>query len=302
MTKQKTDYKKFLEPEYISKIKTLQLKARAVVEGFMVGLHKSPYHGFSVEFSQHRPYMQGDAIKNIDWKLYAKSERYYIKQFEEETNLISHIILDVSKSMNYKNKANVTKLEYAATLAASLAFIMSQQQDAVGLINYSDKIEDYLPPKSTRIHLRNILAKIENLQSENKTDTASCLTEAVEKVKRRGLVIIISDLFDEPEKILKAVKKYNSKKNEVIIFQVLDPIEKSFGFEKDGIFIDSETNEEITTFPRQIQKSYQQAFGEFLNTLKSECMKSGIEYNLLQTSEPYDKALFAYFKKRYKLV
>jgi len=280
----------------------LELKVRSVVEGFMVGLHKSPYHGFSSEFSQHRPYMQGDPIKNIDWKLYGKSEKYFTKQFEEDTNLLCHILVDVSKSMDYKNKGLITKSEYSTVLAASLSFIMNSQQDSVGMAIFSDKIESYLPPKSHRVQLKNIFSELEKIHLANKTDAASCLKEVITKIKKRGLVIIISDFFDDIEKVLKAIKLYKTKNNEVIVFQILDPIEKNFAFSKDGIFVDIESGEEITTFATQIQKSYQDKFSEFLSRIKSECMMSGIEYNLLLTSDSYDKALLSYFRKRLKLI
>ncbi len=292
---------KNLDPAFISKLNSLELKARYVVEGFMVGLHKSPYHGFSVEFSQHRSYMQGDPIKNIDWNVYAKSDKYFIKQFEEETNLISHINLDISASMDYKHSGEITKLEYANILAASLIYIMIQQQDAVGLSLYSDKIENYLPPKSTKVYSRNLMKAIETTGASSKTDTAKCLNAIADKIKRRGLVVIISDLFDDPDTMLSTIKKFHFKKNEVIVFQVLDPIEQSFAFGKDAIFIDKETGEEMTTQPNQIQKAYQDSMKDYLERLKSECLSHGIEYNLISTTTPFDKALLSYFRKRSRL-
>lgn len=292
---------KNLDPAFISKLNSLELKARYVVEGFMVGLHKSPYHGFSVEFSQHRSYMQGDPIKNIDWNVYAKSDKYFIKQYEEETNLISHINLDISASMDYKHSGKITKLEYGNILAASLIYIMIQQQDAVGLSLYSDKIENYLPPKSTRVYSKNLMKAIEATGPSNKTDTAKCLNSIADKIKRRGLVVIISDLFDDPETMLTTIKKFHFKKNEVIVFQILDPVEQSFAFGKDAIFIDKETREEMTTQPYQIQKAYQEAMKNYLDRLKSECLGSGIEYNLITTTTPFDKALLSYFRKRSRL-
>ena len=295
------DYKKFLDPLVISKLKTLELRARMVVEGFKVGLHRSPYHGFSVEFSEHRPYMQGDALKNVDWKVFAKSEKYFIKQYEEETNLICNIFVDVSKSMNYKYAGKIAKLEYATILAASLAYVMIDQQDSVGLAIYSDKIQSYLPPKSNRVYLRTILAALDKIEPEGATATSRCLDSVAEKIKKRGLTVIISDFFDDLDSILNALKHIHYKKNEVIIFQILDPIEKSFGFDSDSIFVDIETGEQMTTQPHQIQRAYQQAMNEYLTKLKKECLNFGIEYNLIDTSQPFDKALISYFAKRSKL-
>lgn len=295
------DYRKFLDPSVISKLNSLELKARLVVEGFMVGLHKSPYHGFSVEFTEHRPYMQGDGLKDIDWKVYGKTERFFIKQYEEETNLKSFILLDTSSSMKYSSGKNLTKLEYASTLVAGLTYLMIKQQDAVGLALYAEKINKYFPPKMSKAYMHEILKSIASVKASDKTRTAECLNIIAEKIKRRGLVIIVSDFFDDINSILKALKHFRYKKNEVIVFQILDPIERSFAFGKDAIFKDLETLEEMTTQPYQIQKSYREAMNEFINRIKSECLNSNIEYNLIETSAPFDKALFSYIQKRARL-
>jgi len=295
------DHKNFLDPSFISKLNSLELKARLVVEGFMVGLHKSPYHGFSVEFSEHRAYMQGDNLKDVDWKVFGKTEKYFIKQYEEETNLRSYIFLDTSNSMAYSSGNNISKLDYSITLAAALSYLMIHQQDAVGLTLYSEKINKFLPPKSSRAYLQEILKNLANVQASEKTNTAESLSEAAEKIKRKGLVIIISDFFDDINSVLKALKHFSYKKNEVIVFQVLDPIEKTFSFGKDAIFKDLETGDEITTQPYQIQKAYREAMSEFTNRIKTECLNSNIDYNLIDTSDPYDKALFRYLQKRSKL-
>ncbi len=294
-------FKNYLEPSLVSKLKSLELKAKTVVEGFKVGLHRSPYHGFSAEFSEHKPYMQGDPIKNIDWKIYGKTDKFFIKQFEEETNLSCHILLDISSSMDYKEKGEITKLEYGTILAASLSYLMIQQQDAVGLSLYSDKIESYLTPKASRVYLHTILSSLHNINSTNKTETASCLNSIAQKIKKRGLVIVISDFFDSPDEILSALKHFKYKKNEVIVFQILDPIEKSFAFGNDAVFVDKETSEEITTQPYQIQKAYQSAMKDYLHQLKSDCLNNKIEYNLIETTTAFDKALFSYFKKRARM-
>lgn len=296
------DYRKYLDPSVVSKLNSLELKARLVVEGFMVGLHKSPYHGFSVEFSEHRPYMQGDALKNIDWSVYAKTDKYYIKQFEEETNLISHVMLDVSRSMDFTYGSNPKKLEYGATLAASLIYIMLRQQDAAGIALYSDKIEAMLPPKSNRAYLTELLRTIASVKPSGKTRTAGCLNQIAEKVRQRGLVIIISDFFDDTESVLTALKHFRYMKNEVIVFQILDPLEMSFNFGADAVFKDMETGEEMTTQPFHVQKAYREAMQSFIERIKEECLNSSIEYNLIDTSTPYDKALLSYFKKRHRLL
>jgi uncharacterized protein (DUF58 family) len=301
MEQENRDYKKYLLPSVISKVNSFELKARLIVEGFMVGLHKSPYHGFSVEFSEHRQYLQGDNIKDIDWKVFGKTERYFIKQYEEETNLRSYILVDSSASMNYSSEGNVSKFEYASTLAAALAYLMIKQQDAVGLTLYSDKINKNYPPKASRAYLTEMLRGLASETASSKTKTAECLDTIAEKIKRRGLVVIISDLFDDTSKVISALKHFRYQKNEVIVFQILDPVERSFSFGKDAIFHDLETDEEITTQPYQIQKAYREAFDEFINRIKSECLNSNIEYNLMDTSTPFDKALFSYIQKRSKL-
>ncbi|HSD62332.1 MAG TPA: DUF58 domain-containing protein [Ignavibacteriaceae bacterium] len=298
MAKVSQDYKNYLNPSIVSKLNSLELKARLVVEGFMVGLHKSPYHGFSVEFTEHRPYMQGDSLKDIDWKVYGKTERFFIKQYEEETNLKSYLLLDTSKSMQYQSDGNISKLEYGVTLVAALSYLMIKQKDAVGLTIYADEIKSYFPPRASKSYLQEILKNLSSLKASNRTNTAPCLNSIAEKIKRRGLVIIISDLFDDVNSILTALKHFRYQKNEVIVFQLLDPIERSFSFGKDAIFKDLETEEEMTTRPYQIQKAYQQAMADFVNTIKKECLNSNIEYNLIDTSTPFDKALFSYIQKR----
>jgi uncharacterized protein (DUF58 family) len=295
------DYKKYLNPSVISKLNSLELRARLVVEGFMVGLHKSPYHGFSVEFSEHRPYMQGDSLKDIDWKVYGKSEKYFIKQYEEETNLKSYILLDTSKSMNYASEGNVSKLEYASTLVAGLSYMMIRQQDAVGLSLYSEKINKYLPPKASKTYLHEILKNLSDAKASDKTNTASSLHSIAEKIKRRGLVVIVSDLFDDVDSVLTALKHFRYKKNEVIVFQILDSQERNFAFGNDAKFKDMETEDEITTQPYQIQKAYKEAMSDFVGKIKTQCLNSNIEYNLIETSMPFDKALFSYIQKRAKL-
>jgi uncharacterized protein (DUF58 family) len=245
--------------------------------------------------------MQGDNLKDVDWKVFGKTEKYFIKQYEEETNLRSYVFLDTSNSMSYNSGNNLSKLDYSLTLAAALSYLMIHQQDAVSLTLYSEKINKYLPPKSSRAYLQEILKHLANVEASEKTNTAASLNESAEKIKRRGLVVIISDFFDDINSVLKALKHFSYKKNEVIVFQVLDPIEKSFSFGKDAIFKDLETGDELTTQPYQIQKAYREAMGEFINRIKAECLNSNIDYNLLETSDPYDKALLRYIQKREKL-
>ena len=295
------DYRKYLQPDVVAKLVNMELVARLVVEGFITGLHKSPYHGFSVEFAEHRAYMPGDEIKRIDWKIYGKTDRYYVKQFEEETNLKSYIVVDASRSMSYGSDGRMSKLTYASYITAALAQLMVQQRDAVGLTLYDEKIRTYMPPHATKSYLREILRQLELVKASNKTGTAASLHEIAERIKRRGLVIILSDLFDNPVEVMSALRHFRHKKNEVIVMQVLDPLERSFAFGRDAVFKDLETSEELTTQPWHIQKAYQQSMKEFLDGYKRACRENNIDYVVLDTATPFDVALFEYLHKRQRM-
>ncbi len=292
---------KYLQPAVVAQLANMELRARLVVEGFITGLHKSPYHGFSVEFTEHRQYMPGDEIKHIDWKAYGKTDRFYIKQFEEETNLKSYLIVDVSRSMDYASKGNLKKFEYASYVAAALSFLMIEQRDAVGLTLFDEGVRVSLPPRATRSYLKEILKELESAQPENKTGTSASLNLIAEQIKRRGLVIVLSDLFDTPESVMTALKHFRHKGHEVVVMQILDPLERSFAFDGDAIFKDLETQEELMTQPWHIQKAYQQSMQEFLDFYKRQCRDNSIDYVLLDTSTPFDKALFEYLNKRKRM-
>jgi uncharacterized protein (DUF58 family) len=295
------DYRKYLLPEVVAKISNMELVARLVVEGFITGLHKSPYHGFSVEFAEHRQYMPGDEIKHIDWKIYGKTDRYYIKQFEEETNLKAYLIVDVSRSMAYGSPGQMRKLEYARSIAAALAHLMVQQRDAVGLTLFDETVRTYMPPHATKSYLREILTALERADAGKATATAASLHTIADRIKRRGLVIILSDLFDDPAQVMSALRHFRHKKNEVIVMQVLDPLERSFAFGSDAVFKDLETGEELTTQPYHIQKAYQSSMKEFLERYKVSCRENNIDYVLLDTSTPFDVALFEYLHRRKRM-
>jgi len=294
------NYRKYLDPEIISRLARMDLRAKLVVEGFIVGLHKSPYHGFSVEFAEHRKYTPGDPIKHIDWKVYAKSDRYYIKEFEEETNLKAYILMDASGSMGYLSESakGINKLQYGSYLAAALTYLMLRQQDAVGLVTFDTDLRQYIPPRTHPTHLHLILKELENLEAKSDTDVSITFHQLAEKIKRRGLIIIISDLLDEPDKVLSALKHFRHKKNEVIVFHILDEYEIKFPFSNEAIFKDLETGEEILTQPWEIRKAYREAMQEFIDYYKLHCRQSLIDYVPITTSTPYDKALLAYLNKR----
>lgn len=291
---------RFLDPNILSKIANLELIAKFVVEGFISGLHKSPYHGFSVEFSQYRPYMPGDDIKYIDWKVFARSDRYYIKQFEEETNLCCYIFLDISASMQYSSNqiSQISKLEYGCFLAASLAYFMTKQRDAIGFVSFDDSIADFFPAKSNPAHLHRILIALENLKIGKRTDLSAPTHEVAERLKKRGLIVMISDLFDDVASTMKALKHLRYSGHEIILFQILDHQELHFEFDRFTRFVDIETGKEILTLPKAIRKDYLNRLKVFIDEYKIECHREGIDYNLLDTSIPLDLALMSYLAKR----
>lgn len=294
------DYRKYLDPATVSKLASIELKARLVVEGFIVGLHRSPYHGFSVEFAEHRQYMPGDDFKHVDWKVYGKSDRFYIKQFEEETNLKAYILLDASRSMGYKSDG-ISKLEYGSYLAASLAYLMLRQQDAPGLLVYDERVRAYIPPKGARSHITPILRQLDDTRPSNQTDAAVAFHELADRVKRRGLIIVISDLLDEPERMLLGLKHFRHRQHEVIVFHVLDPFERDFAYRSEARFKDMETGREILADPWQVRGEYVRRSGEHIDSLTRACRESRIDYHLLDTSVPFDRALFEYLAKRSKM-
>ncbi len=294
------DYRKYLNPETVSRLSSIELKARLLVEGFIVGLHRSPYHGFSVEFAEHRQYMPGDDFKHIDWKVFGKSDRYFIKQFEEETNLKAYILLDASNSMGFKSNG-ISKLEYGSYLAASLSYLMLKQQDAPGLLVYDEKIRSYIPPKGARSHITPILKQLDATIPSNKTDASVAFHELADRIKRRGLIIVISDLLDDPDKMLLGLKHFRHRQHEVIVFQILDPYERNFAYKAEARFKDLETGRELLTDPWQIRKDYISRLDKYLDKISKACSDSHIDYHLLDTSVPFDKALFGYLAKRSKL-
>ena len=223
-------YKKYMDPQTINKIENLSLRARLVVEGFIIGMHRSPYHGFSVEFSEHRPYGYGDEIKYIDWKLWGKTDRFYIKQFEEETNLKCHLILDKSSSMNFSS-TNITKFDYSKSLAAALTYLMIKQQDAIGLTTFDEKIDISITPKSKMSHLNLLLKTMHNAKPGGETNVSLLLHTLAESIQKRGLIILISDLLDNQEDVVKGLRHFRYKGHEVIIFHIIDPKEINLDFE-----------------------------------------------------------------------
>ena len=247
----------------------MALRARLVVEGYIIGQHKSPYHGFSVEFAEHRAYGPGDEIRHVDWKLYGKTDRYYVKQYEEETNLKAYILLDTSRSMKYTS-GTVTKLDYASYLSAALTYLMLNQQDGTGLILFDEKIQKFIPPRSTPSYLNTILKNLEKPTFGSDTDIGLVLHEMAERIKKRGLVILISDLMDDQEAVLSGLKHFRHNKQEVILFHILDRKELDFKFNTRTRFKDMESASQLTTEPWQIKSSYKKRIQRLQNDYKKK--------------------------------
>ena len=294
------DKRKYLEPEMVARLSNMSLRARLVVEGYIIGQHKSPFHGFSVEFAEHRAYGPGDEIRHIDWKLYGKTDRFFVKQYEEETNLRSYILLDTSRSMEYKSN-KISKLDYGNYLSAALAYLMINQQDGVGLTLFDNQIQTFIPPRSKPSHVNTILTHLDKTGSGKDTDVGIVLHEMAERIKKRGLIILISDLFDETENIINGLKHFRHNKQEIIVFHVMDRKELNFDFSNRTKFKDMETDEQITTEPWKIRKIYQKAIQSYQDELRLRCREQKIDYVPLFTDQNLDLALNEYLKKRQRL-
>ena len=299
-------YKNYLEPTTISRLSNMNLRARLVVEGFMTGLHRSPYHGFSVEFAEHRQYMPGDEIRYLDWKVYGKTDRFYVKQFEEETNLKCYILLDQSASMGIKQAGEVNKFQYASYLASAFSYLMIHQRDAVGLTLFNQKVNRYLPPRSIMSHLTRLLSELENAKPAGVADWGTSLSRMAEKIKRRGLVIIISDfmprdLDDDPKHILSGLKHFRHRRNEVLALQVLDPLDYRFDFKSDVIFEDVESGMQMPSQPNHIRAAVQKEIDDYLSWFKRQCQENKIDYALLDTTMNFDQGLLPFLLKRKRM-
>jgi len=301
---------RYLDPQVVSRLKNMELRARLVVEGFITGLHKSPYHGFSVEFAEHRPYNSGDALRHVDWKVYAKTDRYYVKQYEEETNLRHYVVLDTSPSMRFCHSGSLSKLEYGTYLSAALHYMMVRQRDATGLIAFDSRIHTMLRPGSTARYLRQVLAQLEQILSNprqvRETGAARALHEVAKRIHRRSLVVIISDLYetaDAQESVIRALRHLRHQGHEVLIFHVLESAtERLFNLpDRPVILRDMESGEEMPLHPAQLREAYVEKMSRICDDLKRQCLRHDINYVELDTAVPYDTALTAYLNKRHNL-
>ncbi|MAG54823.1 MAG: DUF58 domain-containing protein [Planctomycetes bacterium] len=295
------DYSKYLDPKILNKVGNLEVKARLIVEGFMSGLHESPYKGSSVEFAEHREYVPGDDIRYLDWKVYAKSDRYYIKEFEEETNLKAYVVVDTSNSMTYTGgEANKTsKLDYAKYVAASILYLVQKQRDAGALVTFGDGVRSFLPPSSSGAHFRNCMKELTEAPAEGETDLGAIFNEIAERLRSRSLVIILSDLFDDNEEgMLRGLHRMAHRGHDVVVFHVLDKDELEFPFERMTRFEGLEIDERILADPRALREAYMNELSEFQTRMKSACLSGRMDYQVLDTSRPLDLALSTYLAQR----
>lgn len=288
---------RFLAPEVLARISSLELLARTVVEGFISGLHRSPFTGFSTEFAEYRQYMPGDDLRHLDWRLYGRTDRYYIKKYRADTNTQCHIIVDASASMRYSSGA-VTKLQYAQFLAASLAYLVNRQQDAVGFVAFDQEVRTQIPALSRTGHLRTIFGHLSRLEPGSETRTSAVLHEIAERLTKRGIVVVISDFYDEPDALLSAFQHLSFKGNDVITFQVLDRNELEFDFDEPVLLEDLETEEQMHVLPDILAEGYREAIRRHVERIREGAANNRVDYELLTTDKALDFALFSFLSKR----
>jgi len=290
--------KNYLDPKTLDRIKRLDVRARLVVEGFLTGNHRSPYNGFAVEFATHREYSPGDDLRHIDWKVWSRSDRLYIKEYEEETNLKCHLILDCSRSMRYGEATGWSKFDYAATAAAALTYLLQQQQDAVGLTLFSNQIDKRLKPSASPAHLKLMLHELQQTEPAQATDVQDVFQLLGNQIRQRGLVVLISDLFLEPVELDRAIKQFRLRRHEVIIFHIMHRDELSFPFEENTKFRGLEDSVELLTEPRALRRAYLDSLDAYMQEIKRVCATSGVDHVLLDTSQPLDAVLSSYLNFR----
>ena len=286
-----------IDTRALMQIRSLELRARIVAQGFWSGIHRSPYHGFSAEFTEYRQYVPGDDTRYLDWRLYARSDRYYVKKFEDETNLRCHLLLDQSRSMGF-GSLDWSKADYAHTLAATLAYFLFQQGDAVGLLSFEENIRDYLPARNRPGHLRQIMLSLEKEAAGNSTDLTKPLKRIVELVNKRGLMVLISDLLAPVDELENQLGQLTASGHEVIVFRVLDPREVDFDFEEALLFHDAETEKDFFIDPRAAQKRYLTQFGEHDKVIRTLCNKLGAEYIPVTSDQPLEQVLSDFLRQR----
>lgn len=295
------DSRRFLHPEAIGRIARLDLRARHVVEGFLAGIHKSPYFGQSIEFLQHRQYAPGDELRHVDWKVWAKQDRFYVKQFEEDTNLRATLVVDVSRSMSY-GSGPLNKYEYGATVAASLAYLVLRQQDAVGCVAFDEAVRTKVPQKTKRSHLNSIIQALDASAPREKTDIGAILRTVAEAYPRRGLIILISDLLVDRTGLFKGIKLLRQHGHDVLVFHIMDDDELDFQFSGPTRFEGLEIDEQLACNPRALREGYLESLNAYLDEVRHGCAKNGVQYKLVRTSEPLDGALATFLTDRRQML
>ncbi|MFP6704360.1 MAG: DUF58 domain-containing protein [Planctomycetaceae bacterium] len=291
---------KYLDPAGLHRVGNMELVAKEVVEGFLTGRHRSPYHGFSVEYLDHRAYTPGDEIRNLDWKIVARSDKYYVKLYEEETNLRAYILLDCSSSMQFSS-GDQSKLSWGSYLAAALTYLLLRQNDAVGLVEFDSGVRKFIPPRAHPTQFRRILDSLDGIEPGGETDVGAVLHEAAERTKRRGLVIVISDLIDNEESIASGLGHFRHNNHEVIVFHTMDPAELEFPYDRLTRFKDMEGAGRVVANPKSLRARYLSRINQFTDTVKRDCFERRISYELCDTSQPYDRFLAAYLDKRSRI-
>ena len=291
------DPQRYLDPLVLAKVRSLELKARLIVEGYLSGMHKSPYHGFSVEFAQHREYVPGDDIKHIDWKVYGRTGRFYLKQYEEETNLVLWILLDTSESMRY-GSGPVTKHDYACMTAAALAYLTIHQTDSVGLVTFDSQVRSFLKPSSQPSHLKEIVHAMNKGCGDQKTSLVPLFHDLAERITRRSIILLISDLFDEPATILAGLKHLRYKRHEVAVMNVLDAAEMDFPFQEATLFRGLEQYPELLTDPRSLRDGYLAEVNAFLTEMQHGCRNQNVDFVQLRTDHNLGVAISSYLASR----
>lgn len=290
---------KYFDPHLLAKLEGLELRARYIVEGYVAGMHQSPFHGFSIEFAEHREYVPGDDLRYVDWKVFGRTDKIYLKQYEEETNLVVYLVVDSSRSMTYQSDAAaLSKLEFAQCTAASLAHLILTQQDSVGLATFNDQVRHVVRPSGAATHRKAIIHALEETQPVDKTRTGPILHELAERFKQRGVVILFSDLFDSVDSLLAGLKHLRYRRHEVIVFHTLDPAELDFPFRDATLFKGLEAEDPLLTDPRALRKAYLEALENFRRAVMTGCRDHQIDYQLVRTDQTIDRVLTAYLSSR----
>lgn len=291
---------RYLDPAGLARVGNMELVARQVVEGFLTGRHRSPYHGFSVEYLDHRVYTPGDELRTLDWRMLARSDKYFVKLFEDETNLRAFILLDCSQSMDFRS-GQLSKLEYGSYLAAALTYLLLRQNDAVGLVMFDHEVRTFLPAKARPTQLRRVLDVLDQTDSRGDTDVGATLHQIAERIKRRGLLILISDLIDDEAKIASGLQHFRHNHHEVLVFHVMDDAELTFPYERLTRFKDMEGAGRVVANPKSLRARYLSRINAFTERIKNICFEKKIGYNLINTNQPYDVALASYLDRRSRM-